>query len=238
MLPGLSEQDRNRAYPWSKRCLDILRSVMPSPLPGSHLMIGSDYSGDHRRSQYRVYTFLLADADSSPNYPDARRNVRCQYLPDGRRMSYKGLNDGVRQHALFPFLSTFDHFDGLCCSFIVHKSLERMATSFHSLSVWKSLHGLNGRWGVPAFEVASRITHFFCLLLGVATRPGQHITWITDQDEIAANDDRLEDVRQLAARKMKGPVTGNKNQITRNKKYEIWLLKKIIVPEPHFLRSL
>lgn len=200
MLPEMTPQDRNAAFPWSRKCLQVLRTVLPKPLAGKHLMFGSDYSGDHRRSDYRVYGFLVADADNSLAYPQSRRAVRERYLSDGRRMSYKRLGDGVRQKALLPFLHAADTLDGLCCVFIIHKALERISTSQRSLSIWQDLYGLRGRWGKPAFEAMARISHFFCLLLGVASKPHQHITWISDQDEIAANNDRLDDVHQFAAR--------------------------------------
>jgi len=194
------ENMRDTAFPWMPGCIEILQTVVPTPFSGQHLMFGSDYSGDHRRSAFRVYAFLVADADNSPAYPEARRLVREAYLSDGRRMSYKRLNDRVRQRALFPFLQAADLFEGLCCVFIVHKDVKWISTGANSLNAWKTLHGLQGKWGVGAFEAMARISHFFSLLLGVVSRPGQHTTWITDQDEIAANEQRLDDVHQFAAR--------------------------------------
>jgi hypothetical protein len=38
------------------------------------------------------------------------------------------------------------------------------------------------------------------VFLGLWSRPSMHVTWITDQDEIVANDDRLDDTHQIAAR--------------------------------------
>lgn len=203
MLPKGTNDDLRLAFPWSARFLSILRGILPKPFTGSHIMVGSDYSGEHRRSDYRVYSFLLVDADHSPNYPELRRQLRAELLPDSRRMSYKNLNDRIRQKALIPFLNIADAFTGLCCAIVVHKGLERMSTSPNSLSLWQQLHGLEARWGLPAFEAMARIAHFYCLLISVASSPHQHVTWITDQDEIVANDDRLTDVMNFVA-KMSG----------------------------------
>ena len=74
-----------------------------------------------------------------------------------------------------------------------------MSTRSQSVDVWRELHGLEGRWVIPGFENMVRIVHFVCLLLGAASRPNQHVTWITDEDEIVANDDRLTDVMNLMA---------------------------------------
>jgi len=208
MIPGVTNDDLRLAFPWSARFLSILRGVVPDPFTGSHIMVGSDYSGEHRRSDYRVYSFLLADADHSPNYPELRRQLRSELLPNGRRMSYKNLNDRIRQRALIPFLNITDSFTGLCCAIVVHKSLERMSTSPSSLSLWQKLNGLEARWNLPAFEAMARIAHFYCLLLSVVSRPQQHVTWITDQDEIVANDDRLTDVMNFVS-KMSGLYVGH-----------------------------
>jgi len=133
MLENLPPRKLESAFPWTGPCLRIPRGSLPRPLPGPHLMIGSDCNGDHRRSDYRVYGYLMAHADHSPTYPQARRAVRDRFLPDGRRMSYKRLADGIRQKALLPFLQAAGRFRGICCAFVVRKDLERMSTSHDSL---------------------------------------------------------------------------------------------------------
>ena len=75
-----------------------------------------------------------------------------------------------------------------------------MSTSPNSLNLWQKLHGLDARWNLAAFENMTRIAHFYCLLISVATSPHQHVTWITDQDEIVANEDRLTDVMNFVAK--------------------------------------
>lgn len=200
MIPLLSEQSINQAFPWVKPFRSILKEAQPKPFPGTHLMIGSDYSGDHSRSNYRVYAFLLADADMSPSYPDARRRMRNAYLSDGRRMSYKALNDGIRRKSLLPFLRTSEELHGLCTVIIVHKDLRHMTTTKKTLDIWQDLIGLRGRWSPKAFETMARIAHFYCLLVSSCSSRHQHQTWISDQDEIVANDDRHTDIMNLVAK--------------------------------------
>jgi hypothetical protein len=160
-------------------------------------MVGSDYSGSHSRSDYHIYAFLLADADLSLNFPEARRLFRARFLPDGRRMSYKALNDALRRRALVPLLDAVETLTGVCCVVVVHKNLGRMSTGQRTVDIWRETHGLDGKWTAPAFENMVRIVHFVCLLLGVASCPNQHVTWITDEDEIVANDDRLTDTMNV-----------------------------------------
>ena len=164
------------------------------------MLIGSDYSGTHSKSRYITYSFLVADADRSPDYPLKRRILREEYLPNNRRMSFKNLNDRYRREALQPFLQTAELLMGLGVVIVVHKDLRRMTTGSNTLKVWKNLHGLQGKWTAYAFEDMVRIVHFLCLLISDFSKPLQHITWMTDQDEIVANDGRLTDVLNLVAR--------------------------------------
>ena len=114
-------------------------------------------------------------------------------------MSFKFLNDAQRRRALLPFLNAANLFDGACVVVVVHKDLKRMSTSPSSVEIWKSIRGLKGNWRPSAFEAMARVAHFFSLLVAEFSRPHQHVTWITDEDDIVANDDRLTDIMDLAA---------------------------------------
>ena len=129
MITNLTDLDIKLAFPWVLRFRAILHEIHPQPFDGSHMLVGSDYSGSHRNSDYFVYAFLLADADKSSNWTHLRKTVRDHHLSDGRRMSFKRLNDGQRWRALVPFLEAADALSGVCAVVIVHKDLERMSTS-------------------------------------------------------------------------------------------------------------
>jgi hypothetical protein len=164
------------------------------------LMVGSDYGGDHPGSDYSVYCFLLANADTSPTWPSVRRDIRAQFLADGRRMSFKRLGDRQRLAALRPFLDAADLFNGVCVAFVVQKGVQRLSTRASTLAVWTRLYGVQGKWDDQSFEAMVRIVHLFSILLGRWTTPHTHVTWITDQDRIAANDDRLDDMLAFAGK--------------------------------------
>lgn len=163
-------------------------------------MVGSDYSGAHSSSQYNVYSYLLVDGDSSAEWPSLRRSFRKVFLPDGRRISYKDLGDRHRRRAIGPFLELAEAFTGLCCVLIVNKRLHHLSSSPNSVDIWQSLHGLEGHWNSKSFEALARVSHMFAVILGQVSRPMQHVTWITDQDEIAANEDRLTDLLNLTGK--------------------------------------
>lgn len=189
-----------KAWPWTEAFSRRLRQLRPSAFGGTHLLFGSDYSGDHPASRFRVYAFVIADADASPEWPVRCREVRRRFLADGRRMSFKNLNDGRRRQALVPFLEAAEYLDGHVVVVAVTKELTRLSTSAGTLDLWRSSHGLQARWDSKAFEQMVRVAHFFSLFLAAWSLPGAHVSWVTDDDSIVANADRLEDAHQLAAR--------------------------------------
>jgi hypothetical protein len=115
-------------------------------------------------------------------------------------MSFKRLNDGQRRRALGPFLEAAEYLDGHVVGVVVSKELDRLSTGANTLELWKSLHGLRASWSPRAFEALVRAAHFHALLLRAWFRPGMHVSWITDEDEIVANEDRLDDALDLSAR--------------------------------------
>jgi hypothetical protein len=163
-------------------------------------MFGSDYSGDHAESPFRIYGFLVADEDGSPQWPARCHAVREKHLKDGRRMSFKNMNDGQRRRALIPFLEAAEYLEGHVVVVAVTKQLRQMSSTPTSVQVWQDLHGLQANWDRRAFEQMARVAHFFSMFVGAWSSPGVDVTWITDDDSIVANAGRLDDVHQFAAR--------------------------------------
>jgi hypothetical protein len=164
--------------------------VAAGPMPeflGPCIFVGSDYSGSHAGSSYDVYAMLLLDSLGCRQLIDARRDVRA--FLGGRRMSYKGLNDGLKRRVLIPFLASADRIRGLCVAVAVSKSagsLFQGNTEGVSPEFFPCLE-----WGKPLFERALRVVHFVSFFIAGVTSENQDVLWFTDEDEIAANDQRL-----------------------------------------------
>ena len=194
------DETLKEAWPWAKAFLRYLHQTRPSPFLGSHLMFGSDYSGDHAKSLFRTYGFLVADEEGSPQWPARCRAVREKHLDDGRRMSFKNMNDVQRRRALIPFLEAAEYLEGHVVVVAVTKQLGQISTSPTSIQALQDKHGLKAKWDQRAFEQMARVAHFFSMFLGTWSSPGMDGTWITDDDSIVANAGRLDDVHQFAAR--------------------------------------
>ena len=193
------EKELAKPFPWIPGVKSALSALRMHPFDGSHMMVGSDYSGSHAKSKYLVYTFLLADEERSSYWPRARQDWRKSFLADGRRLSFKALNDRIKRQSLQPFLGTIRYLFGSCVSIAVHKRYSNMASGKLTLDFWRQVHGLNAEWRPAAFEQMVRTVHLFALLVGRFSKPHQDITWITDEDEIVANENRLTDTMDFVA---------------------------------------
>ena len=124
-------------------------------------------------------------------------------------MSFKRLGDRIRRQALRPLLTTADCLLGHLTVFLVHRELRYLASNPLAFETWKAGQGLQGRWRPEAFEQLTRAAHLYSLLVSTFSRPDQNVTWITDEDQIVANDDRLTDALILTA-KLTGLYCGHK----------------------------
>jgi hypothetical protein len=72
---------------------------------GTQLLV-SDYSGQHREATHEVYSFLATTLNVLHPWLVMRDQFRGQWLPDGRRLSFKQLREPVRRRAYphFPEL--------------------------------------------------------------------------------------------------------------------------------------
>lgn len=188
-----------RIFPWAYSIQKILHNVRSVPFLGTHLLIGSDYGGNHSSSKYKTYGFLVADNEPS-QWLIEQKEIRTKILTDSRRMSFKRLGDPQKQKALVPLLQAADGLNGHLVVFAVHKSIRLGLMKKGDVKVWRKLFDLSAKWNHLAFEEAFRKTHFFALLTGQWSKRLMDVTWISDQDEFVANDDRLDDAQKLAAK--------------------------------------
>lgn len=192
--------------PPDKSILDILHSSLedfslkyPEGLPcfsGSEtLLIASDYSGEHKEAPCYVFSFLITTLASWEAWENERTSLRKEFLPDSRRMSFKNLKDTHRKAALPSYLQAANKIDGISYSLVIDKKEARL---FHldlsapHLSAYK-------KWPPNVLNKACTIVVMLGILLAKLAKPGQNVLWVTDEDSIAANDERLTELTQLFA---------------------------------------
>lgn len=145
------------------------------------IVVASDYSGDHRESDYQVATFLISNISGlSAHWEPERLRIREEHLPDGRRIEFKGLSDARRQRAVVPFLNATEKIDGMLLCIAFEKSLSKIACSLPFNSAFESKP--------KVFARLSKIASIGAAIISGLSAKGQDVHWITDDDEIVSNE--------------------------------------------------
>lgn len=172
---------------------------LPDMSRAKTLLLGSDYSGESSNAHYIVYSFLLSSLESWAEWEQKRLIVRRQHLSDFRRMSFKQLSDGQRKRALLPFLEAANTLEGLSFSIVLNKRCKSIFADSPPLDLSNPQFAAYRKWKIGPLEKAFFILHVIGLLLGGLAVPGQNVLWFTDEDNIAANDDRIRELTNLFA---------------------------------------
>lgn len=173
------------------RDVDILEiDGLPNLRKGSTILIGSDYSGGHRSSEYEVLVFLFADIEGSRRWMIERSRLRYNFLSDGRRFSFKSLKDRTLMNALPHFLEASSYINGLLVGILTHKSIDSLFKKTGRITqLDPEIRGYPD-WKPKVIEKLLRIVNFISLFIAGLSKPMQDVLWITDEDEIAPNKDR------------------------------------------------
>lgn len=197
---GWNNFDNTIAPAWLNSFCEIIKETKLPLIKGNTLYVTTDYSGNESKSQYSVISILLADLDTSGVWDIERCIVRKNFLADGRRMSFKGLNDRQRHQALIPFLSSADKIQGLCVTVAISKEIRELVNSKKFLKLCSEAFMLQSKWKPKVFENMFRVTYFISILLAGLSKPNQNIYWISDEDEIFANPSVSSDVANILSR--------------------------------------
>jgi len=167
------------------------------------LLLASDYGGEHGGSRYRSYSFVLVDQASYAEWKVGQARWRGLYLPDGRRLSFKGLGDVKKGRALRPFLGHANSLRGLILSLLVDRRLgpivemdresERADQISGKSDDEHALAVASKRWRADVWNKVLTIATTVGVMLSAFSRPDQHLVWITDDDAIAPNEAGLRD---------------------------------------------
>ncbi len=125
--------------------------------------------------------------------------VRSRFLLT-RPLSYKTLNDKKKWEALPFFLAAAALLEGVAITFLVDKRLKSIFAPAGKLDLaHPQLHDF-ASWKSNTVEKMLRVTHLAALLVAGLSGERQTVVWITDQDDIVANEERLKLVTNTLAR--------------------------------------
>lgn len=171
--------------------------VLPNLDDAEHLLIASDYSGSktNKLAKYELFSFLILPFHAGHAWHAARAKLRTGPL-QRRSMSFKGLGDAIKWRALPGFLDAADQIPGILIAAAVsraHQSLfMRGDPEMNAPDLRPYRH-----WRRDVFEKLLRITHFLTFFLAGLSRDGQSFVWYSDNDDIAPNRTRLQELGEI-----------------------------------------
>ncbi|HET9131357.1 MAG TPA: hypothetical protein VFO86_10440, partial [Terriglobia bacterium] len=174
-----------------------MRSFSFPDLDGPTLAIYSDYGGNSRESRFKTISLLFIDMERVHSWNVLREAVRKKYLPDGRRMEFKGLNDGCRRRALPWFLRAADQIPGFCVAIGIDKRIDGVLITKDMVSELHRRGSLKGTWNFKSLDAMFRVVHFVAMFLAVLSHPGQNVYWISDEDELFASPNKTFDTKRM-----------------------------------------
>jgi len=202
-------------YKWINSIQKIIKSNKIPILNGNTIYITSDYSGQHKKSKYEIMSFLYTDIDNSISWIYNQRYMRQHILTDGRRISFKGMNDRTKMAALIPFLKASFQIRGVMLTIAVSKQINQLCSGPIFLQNTIKELELKGKWDIKSFDKMLFISNIVTTLIGGLSKSNQHIEWITDNDNFTSNNHKINDLKKILEK-----LTSAYVQVPLN---ELWL---------------
>lgn len=144
----------------------------------------SDYSGELKSNKHQTYSFLLIDDRSLHCFATEHKKIRYRYKISKRKFSYKDLSDKTLRAPCDELLNLASKLNGVLLTVAINKKLDLSFqyddtnTNFLFLTNQKKKN-------IKRMLIISHLAGFFVASI---IRPMHNIIWITDNDNIVAND--------------------------------------------------
>jgi len=155
------------------------------------IAIFSDYSGESAGNYY-TYSFLVCAMDALGLFQQEMKKVRQIFSLGDKELAFKDFRMGKMCNALPSYLNLLDQYvPGFLFTLVVDKQLSTVfgtpdkATGTTIVQILEK-EGIGKRKRQDA-EKLLRIVHTMAFLLGLLGYTGQKIFWMTDHDNICAN---------------------------------------------------
>ena len=178
---------------------DSGKIYFPDLRDADKIYIFSDYSGDHRDQKLIAYSILILDEKSFKSFMISQKSLWEKYNLEKRIIDYKGLNDNFKKRSLVPFLKLSNNINGLLFSIVFDKKI----TSIFQDGLPEYLQNQIDIWNNKKVqEKILRLREFIPLLLKGLCKEKQNVLWITDNDNIVANNVQLKLLENMLIEKL------------------------------------
>lgn len=160
-------------------------------LRDGHLVIASDYSGDHNDSRYSTHSYLVTTAEEIGKWDTLYREpLRKSGFGWERRFAYKALSSQMKGDKLkvefFPkFMDCANSLRGMLFTFSISREIHNLGSIDPIDPTIEQFNTFKGFTRSTVEKMIQRY-HLCALLVAGLTHEGQEVTWLSDQDEIFA----------------------------------------------------
>lgn len=172
----------------------ILHAIDQSPM-----WVASDYSGQHKEASHEAYTFLVTSELLISEWLPRLQDFRQQYLPDGRRISFKRLNDTLRWKALPAYLNTMGDLEGSLVTIMVDKKVGSFIPGGPDTATVEFPDCFHKGAKKRTVEKMFRLASFVSLILCGFRDEDQISYWVSDHDEALDTHHKREQFSRLAS---------------------------------------
>ena len=176
--------------------------LLPNLKKSKSIGIFSDYSGELHSSTHDVYTFLICDFQSVEAFSKKTKEIREKTKLDQpyKEMEFKSLKYGPIKRALSSWLDTADTtILGLLVNVIIDKKIETISSSKEQADKVLEIMKQNNYslWKKSSLEKVIRITHMIGYFYGLLGSEDSNVFWMSDDDNIACNEDKKNDLLRM-----------------------------------------
>ncbi|MCK4818665.1 hypothetical protein KA005_23035 [bacterium] len=172
------------------------RNGFPNLHNATNIIVTSDYGGKHNSAEYKSLSFMFSDFDRLYDWNNKRTYIRNTLLKN-RTMSYKDLSDAIRRKALLPFLRAANTIPGIILTLLIDKSIKSLFLPNDFIDFEATGYDKYSHWKKEPFEKLLRAIYLVNILLIYFSFENQNILWITDEDELAANETRINEAVEI-----------------------------------------
>ena len=169
-----------------------------SSVANGTMIVASDYSGQHKEAKYEAYSFLITTEDTLNDWLPLLKEYRQKWLPDGRRISFKKLNEAVRWRALPHFLDTVAQLGGNLITILVDRRVGSFMLGGASAARECFPDCFPASANCGTIEKMLRLASFVAFILAGLRREDQVSNWISDHDEALDSYEKRDQFARLA----------------------------------------
>ena len=163
------------------------------------MIVGGDYSGQHKEATHEAYSFVVTNSHSLHAWMPYQNEFKQRWLPDGRRLSFKKLNEAVRWRALPNFLEAAARLKGNLITVMIANDVG----SFMLGSVQEKIEifpdCFSPQMKAGTVEKMIRLASLLALVFSGLRSEGQASFFVSDHDEVLETKSRREQFSKLAS---------------------------------------